>query len=170
MKKIIFALSLIAIAATTTVAQTRICYVDINKVLDKVPDYKTAQDQLDQAAEKWKQEVQTERNKIEDMYKRYQADEVLLDENSRKTRQAEIENKEKQVRDLQKQKFGADGQLAKKRQELVKPIQDKVYTAIEQYANEKGYDFIFDKSSTTGMLFANAKGDKTDDIIKKLGF
>ena len=170
MKKIVFALSLIAIAATTAAAQTRICYVDINKVLEKVPDYKTAQDQLDQAAEKWKQEVQTERNKIEDMYKRYQADEVLLDDNSRKTRQAEIENKEKQVRDLQKQKFGADGQLAKKRQELVKPIQDKVYTAIEQYANEKGFDFIFDKSSTTGMLFANVKGDKTDDIIKKLGF
>lgn len=169
MKKVFLA---IALVAATTIAATaqRFCYVDVNKILDKVPEYKNAQSGLDKTAEQWKQEIAAEYAKIDEMYRKYQAEEVLLGEQARKTRQDEITNKEKQVRELQKQKFGADGALFKKRQELVKPIQDKVYTAIEQYANDRGYDFIFDKGSTQGMLFASPKNDRTDDIIKKLGY
>lgn len=151
-------------------AQQRLCYVDVNKILERVPDYKTAQDQLDQTAEKWKQEIAAEYAKVDEMYRKYQADEVLLDERARKQREDEITAKEKSVRELQKQKFGPEGALNKKRQELIKPIQDKVYAAIEQYATEKSFDFIFDKSSSTGMLYSNAKNDKTDDIVKKLGY
>ena len=169
MKKVIVALTLVALCAATTFAQ-RICYVDANKILERVPEYKTAQDQLDQTAEKWKQDIAAEYAKVDEMYKKYTADEVLLDERARKQREEEITAKEKQVRELQKQKFGPDGQLNKKRQELVKPIQDRVYAAIEQYANEKGFDFVFDKASTSGMLFANPKFDKTDDVVKKLGY
>jgi outer membrane protein len=162
----------VAIIATATVGAfaQRFCYVDANKVLERVPEYKTAQDQLDQTAEKWKQDVAAEYAKVDEMYRKYQADEVLLDATARKQREDEITAKEKNVRDLQKQKFGPEGALNKKRQELVKPIQDKVYAAIEQYASEKGYEFIFDKASMTGMLFANPKQDKTDDIVKKLGY
>lgn len=162
----------VALIATTTVGAfaQRFCYVDANKVLERVPEYKTAQDQLDQTAEKWKQDVAAEYAKVDEMYRKYQADEVLLDATARKQREDEITAKEKSVRDLQKQKFGPEGALNKKRQELVKPIQDKVYAAIEQYASEKGYEFIFDKASMTGMLFANPKQDKTDDIVKKLGY
>ena len=148
----------------------RFCYVDVNKVLERVPDYKTAQETLDQTAEKWKQEIAAEYAKVDEMYRKYQADEVLLDERARKQREDEITAKEKSVRELQKQKFGPDGALNKKRQELVKPIQDRVYAAIEQYANERGFDFIFDKASSSGMLFASPKNDKTDDVVKKLGY
>jgi outer membrane protein len=169
MKKIIFAASIVLLMSVSALAQ-RFCYVDVNKVLERVPDYKTAQDQLDQTAEKWKQEIAAEYAKVDEMYRKYQADEVLLDERARKQREDEITAKEKSVRELQKQKFGPEGALNKKRQELVKPIQDRVYAAIEQYANERGFDFIFDKASSSGMLFANPKNDKTDDIVKKLGY
>lgn len=169
MKKFLLAITLIATTTAGAFAQ-RFCYVDANKVLERVPEYKAAQDQLDQTAEKWKQDIAAEYAKVDDMYRKYQADEVLLDATARKQREDEITAKEKNVRDLQKQKFGPEGALNKKRQELVKPIQDKVYAAIEQYAGEKGYEFIFDKASMTGMLFANPKQDKTDDIVKKLGY
>ena len=167
--KTLLTLALVVTAAFGAFAQ-RFCYVDANKVLERVPEYKTAQETLDQTAEKWKQDIAAEYAKVDDMYRKYQADEVLLDAAARKQREDEITAKEKTVRDLQKQKFGPEGALNKKRQELVKPIQDKVYAAIEQYAGEKGYEFIFDKSSMTGMLFANPKQDKTDDIVKKLGY
>ena len=87
-----------------------------------------------------------------------------------KTKVGEIEAKEKAIKDYQKTKFGYEGELFQKRQELVKPIQDKVYEAIEKYAKERGFDFIFDKSSSTTLLYANAENDKSDDIIKKLGY
>jgi outer membrane protein len=177
MKKIISATAaktlLTLLAVTFSIAGVfaqRFCYVDANKVLERIPEYKTAQDQLDQTAEKWKQDIAAEYAKVDEMYRKYQADEVLLDATARKQREDEITAKEKTVRDLQKQKFGPEGALNKKRQELVKPIQDKVYAAIEQYASEKGYEFIFDKASMTGMLFANPKQDKTDDIVRKLGY
>ncbi|MEY4925690.1 MAG: hypothetical protein RI894_126 [Bacteroidota bacterium] len=169
MKKVLFAASIVLLMGVSAMAQ-RFCYVDVNKVLERVPDYKAAQDQLDQTAEKWKQEIAAEYAKVDEMYRKYQADEVLLDERARKQREDEITAKEKAVRELQKQKFGPDGALNKKRQELVKPIQDRVYAAIEQYANERGFDFIFDKASSAGMLFANPKNDKTDDVVKKLGY
>ena len=101
------------------------------------------------------------------MYNKYQAEQVLLSEDARKQREEEITQKEKEVRDLQKQKFGTDGALFQKRQELVKPIQERVYSAIERYANEKGYDFIFDKG-TAGIIFSGAKFDLTEDISKAL--
>ena len=161
---------LLAFGTTFTATAQRFCYVDVNKVLERVPEYKSAQDQLDKLADQWKQDIQQEYARIEEMYRKYQADEVLLDKNSKTKREEEIAAKEKQVRELQKQKFGPEGALFKKRQELVKPIQDRVYTAIEQYAAEKSYDFIFDKASASGMLFASPRFDKTDDVAKKLGY
>ncbi len=169
MKKLIVAASIVLLMSVSAIAQN-ICFVDVNKVLERVPEYKTAQETLDQTAEKWKQDIAAEYAKVDEMYRKYQADEVLLDERARKQREDEITAKEKSVRELQKQKFGPDGALNKKRQELVKPIQDRVYAAIEQYANERSYDFIFDKAASAGMLFASPKKDKTEDIIKKLGY
>ena len=104
------------------------------------------------------------------MYRKYKAEQVLLSESSRTQREEEIVNQEKQVRELQKKKFGTDGALFKKRQELVKPIQDKVFAVIEKYATERGYDLIFDKSSGVNILFAAPRLDKTQDILKKLGY
>jgi outer membrane protein len=154
--------------ATSFAAQAqRIAYVDVNAILETMPAYKTAQTELDRLSEQWKQEIARDYQAIEEMYRKYQAEEVLLSSDARKQREDEIVEKEKQVREKQKQKFGSDGELFKKRQSLVKPMQDKVYKAITDYAKEKGFDFIFDKA-TAGMLFANDTFDKTQDISKRL--
>jgi outer membrane protein len=93
---------------------------------------------------------------------------VLLSEDARKQREEEIMNKEKAVRDMQRERFGPEGQLFSRRQQLVQPIQEKVYAAIESYANERGYDFIFDRSSDSGMIFSNPQYNKTEDILRRL--
>ena len=168
MRKAIFILSLSMVFAFSAEAQ-RIASVDINLVLESLDDYKQAQDQLDGIAAKWRQEIAQEYDKIKGMYNRYQSEQVLMSEDVRRQKEEEIMNKEKEVRDMQKDKFGPEGALFQKREELVRPIQDRVYEAIEDYANEKGYDFIFDKGGSTGILFANERYDKTDDLLKRLG-
>ncbi|MEO1624091.1 MAG: OmpH family outer membrane protein, partial [Bacteroidota bacterium] len=144
--KWIFAFALTAFFAFSAGAQ-RIAYVDLNKILDSSPDYQNAQKELDNLAAKWRRQISEEYDKIKGMYNRYQAEQVLMSDDVRQQKEEEITNKEKQVRDMQREKFGPEGALFKKRQELVRPIQDKIYTAIEEFASEKGFDFIFDKSS-----------------------
>lgn len=167
MLKIAAALFLTAVVAFSANAQ-RIAYVDVNTVLESIDEYKAAQDELDKLASRWRQEIAQEYDKIKGMYNRYQAEQVLLSDDARRQREEEIMEKEKEVRDIQKNKFGPEGELFQRRQELVRPIQEKVYSAIEEYANERGYDFIFDKSGATGMIFSNPQYDKTQDILDKL--
>ncbi|MEL7162610.1 MAG: OmpH family outer membrane protein, partial [Bacteroidota bacterium] len=131
-------------------------------------EYQDAQEQLDQLAAKWQQEINQQYDEIKGMYNKYQAEQVLLSEEQRKTREDEIIAKEKSVRDLQRNRFGPEGALFERRQELVKPIQDAVYEAIEQYASTRGYDFIFDRAGSAGIIFANDTYDKTDDILRAL--
>lgn len=163
-------LSIVAIALffVVTAQAQRIAYVDVNKILESIEDYQAAQNQLDQVASKWRQDIAQEYDKIKGLYNRYQAEQVLLSDEARKQREEEIMNKEKEVRDLQKEKFGPEGELFKMRQDLVRPIQDKIYAAIEEYAQERGFDFIFDKSGNAGIIFSNPSYDKTEDILKKL--
>jgi outer membrane protein len=142
----------------------RIAYVDLNAILESMPEYQKAQEQLDKVATQWRQEIAVEQDKIKGMYSKYQAEAVLLSDDMKKQREEEIMNKEKDVREMQRQRFGADGGLFRKREELVKPIQDKVFTAIQTYAEEKGFEFILDKGSASGMLFADKKYDKTEDL------
>ena len=120
----------------------KIAVIDVNQVLASLPDYKKAQEDLDKIAQKWRGEIAQQQDAIKGMYNRYQAEQVLLSDDQRKKREEEIMAKEKDAREAQRVKFGAEGELFRKRQELVKPIQDKVYTAIEKFANEKGYDLI----------------------------
>jgi len=141
-----------------------IAYVDVTAVLESLPDYQKAQEQLDKVATAWRQEIAQEQDKVKGMYSKFQAEQVLLSEEMKKSREEEILNKEKEVRELQRLRFGPEGGLFKKREELIKPIQDKVYNAIERFADDKGYEFIFDKGSAAGMLYANKKHDKTEDI------
>jgi len=169
MKKLIL-IAILAVSATFTAQAQRIAYVDVSKILDRVPEYATAQQDLDATAERWKKEISIEYGKIEEMYRKYQAQEVLMSETARQQREEEIVNKESEVREMQKTKFGPQGDLFKKRQELVKPIQDKVYAAIQKYATSRGFDFVFDKSSNPGMLFAAPHLDKTDEVLKQLGY
>lgn len=168
MKKTLFLFAFIGCLSFNSYAQ-RIAYVDIGAVLEKLPEYTKAQSDLDNTAAKWRQEIAQEYDKIKGMYNKYQAEQVLMSDDMRKQKEDEIMESEKTVRELQKKKFGPEGALFKKRQDLVRPIQEKVYSAIEEYAGEKGYDFIFDNNGSTGMIFANPKYDKTEDIKAKLG-
>jgi outer membrane protein len=162
-KQLFSAFLLAGLVATGAMAQ-KIAVVDITAVLEGMPEYQKAQKQLDDLATQWRQEIAVEQDKIKGMYSKFQAEQVLLSEELKRQREAEITAKEKEVRDLQRQKFGPEGALFKKREELVKPIQDKVYDAIQQYATNRGYEYIFDKGSQSGMLFFDPKNDKTDDI------
>jgi len=167
-KKILFMVALFTFTSASLMAQ-KICSIDVNGILQSMPEYQTAQKELDNAAAKWRQDIAKEYDKIKGMYNKYQAESVMMTDEMRRTKEDEIMAQEKQVRDMQKAKFGPEGALFKKRQELVAPIQEKVYDAIEDYANTKGYDFIFDLGSASGIIFSNPRYDKTDDIKRELG-
>ncbi len=153
---------------TTTLQAQKVAVVDINLILESLEDYKTAQADVDKIAARWRQEIEQEFDKVKGMYNKYQAEQVLMSEEMRAQQEEEILTKEKEIREMQKSKFGPEGELFKKRQELIRPVQDKVYGMIEAYANERGYDFIFDKSSSSGIIFANPQFDKTEDLIQRL--
>lgn len=146
----------------------KIAFVDVQEILENIAEYQEAQTELDRLANQWRQEIAQEYDVIKGMYNRYQAEQVLLSEDARKQREDEIMNKEKEVRDMQRDKFGPEGALFQRRQELVQPIQERVYAAIESYAGERGYDFIFDRSSDSGMIFTNPQYNKTEDILRRL--
>ncbi len=167
-KKLVFLFAMVACLSFGSYAQ-RIASVDVAAILESMPEYSKAQSDLDKTAAKWRQEIAVEYDKIKGMYNKYQAEQVLLSDDMRQQKEDEIMEAEKSVREMQKRKFGPEGSLFKKRQDLVRPIQEKVYSAIEDYADQKGYDFIFDKGSASGMIFANPQYDKTDDIKSKLG-
>lgn len=156
--------ALFFLTLTTMAMAQRIAVVDVTAVLESLPEYQKAQEQLDKVATSWRQEIAQEQDKVKGMYSKYQAEQVLLSEEMKKTREEEIMTKEKEVREMQRLKFGPEGSLFKKREELVKPIQDKVYGAIERFASDKGFEFIFDKGSASGIIFADKKNDKTEDL------
>lgn len=167
LKKLTSTLALVLFVSLATYAQ-RIAIVDVNQILESIEEYRNAQTQLDNLAAQWQQEIAQEHDVIKGLYSKYQAEQVLLSDEARRQREDQILDKEKEVRQLQKERFGPDGELFKRRQGLVRPIQDRVYAAIESYAQERGYDFIFDKSSASGMIFSNSEYDKTTDILNKL--
>lgn len=168
MKKILFILAL-TFSAFSMQAQ-KFAYVDSEYILERVPEYQSAQDQLNQLSVSWQQEIESLYEEIDQLYKKYQADQILLTQDMKVKREAEIISKEKAAKELQRQRFGPEGDLYTKRKELVKPIQDKIYNAIQDLATEKRYSVIFDKSSELIMLFADPSLDKSDDILKTLGY
>ena len=166
MNKITFLFLLLTLGTMTTLRAQRVAIVDITRVLEEMPDYRNAQTELDNIAAQWRQEIALEYDQIKAMYNKYQAEQVLLTEDARKKKEEEIMERDKGVRDLQKEKFGPEGALFRKRQDLVQPIQERVYAAIKTYAEDRGFDFIFDKGGSSGLIFSNAEFDKTDDIIR----
>ncbi len=155
--------------SSQTMAQ-KYAYVSTQYILENITEYKTAMTQLDNLSVQWQKEIEDKYAIIDKLYKSYQAEQILLTEEMKKKRQDEITSKEKDVKDLQKQRFGYEGDLFKKKQELIKPIQDKVYNAVKKLATDQSYAVIFDKSSDLIMLFANPKYDKSDDILLALGY
>ena len=169
-KKWLLLLSICILAVCQSVsAQSKVGYVDMEKVLKALPDYQLAQTELEQQAELWRKEVAKEYDKIDQMYRDYQAREVMLSDETRKQKQDEIVAKEKEVRELQKKRFGPEGELFQKRQGLVKPIQEKVYQAIKKLAEERAYDFIMSAPDGGTILYAKPDKDITDEVIKRVG-
>jgi outer membrane protein len=167
MKKIVFVLLFLGMAIISN-AQ-RYCVIDSKYILEKLVDYKDAQTRLDQASQNWQQEIDAKMQEVDKLYKSYQAERAMLSDEMRKKREDEIVAKEKMAKDLQKQRFGYEGDLYKQRQILVKPIQDKVYNAIQKYAGIKGYDLVLDKAGGVTIFFADPKLDKSEEILKSLG-
>ena len=160
----------ISILFSLNMAQAqRVAVVDVDGILQNLTDYQAAQNEIDQLTANWRQEIAQEYDKIKSLYNKLQAESVLLSDDVKLEREEEIISKEKEVRELQKRRFGPEEDLFRRRRELVSPIQDQVFTAIEEYAKIKGYDLIFDKAAAAGLLFANDEFDKTDEIMRELG-
>ena len=168
MKKLLF-ISFLCFAFAATGFAQRYAVIDSKYILSKLPEYTEAQQKLDQFSKMWQQEIDQKSAALDKMYKDYDAEKVMLSDDLKKKREDEIYNKEKELRDLQRQRFGYQGDLFKKREELIKPIQDRVYNAIQKLAAEKLYDFILDKSDGITVIFADPKLDKSDDVLKELG-
>ena len=166
MKKFVTRLTLAAVlvCSLVTLPAQRIAVVDITAVLEGLDTYTAAQDELDRVAEAWRQEIAQEYDKIKGMYNRYQAEQVLLSDEARREREEAIVAAETRVREMQKNRFGPDGELFSRRAELVQPIQDQVYAVMQKYADQKGYDLIFDKGTSAGLLFSKPSFDKTDEF------
>lgn len=169
MKKILIILAFLTLGVSATYAQ-RLAYVDSEYVLKHIPEYVSAQKHLDDLSQQWQEEVDNQYGEIERLYKAYQNDQVLLNEDMRRRREDEIVNKEREVKEFQRQKFGYEGELYEQRIRLIQPIQERVAKAIQDIASAQGLDIILDKGSEVTFLYANPRLDKSDDIITKLGF
>jgi len=169
MKKLVLIAVMIFSVFAFATAQ-KFAYVDTDYILENIPEYNDAKALLDDLSEQWQHEIEEKYAEIDLLYKAYQAESVLLPEDMKKKKEDEIIKKEKGVKELQRQKFGQDGELFKKRQELIKPIQEKIYNAIEEMAVQRNFAIIFDKSGSLSMLFADAKYDLSDDVLDELGY
>lgn len=169
MKKLSLLIVTILISASATYAQ-KYGFVDTEYILNNIPSYASAQEQLDKLSEGWEKEVSNSYAAVEKMYKDYQNDVVLLSRDAKAKKEEEIINREREAKELQNSFFGVEGELFKKREELIQPIQDKIYNAVKELAVEGGYAVIFDTSSGMNMLYTNPKYDVSDEVLEKLGY
>ena len=168
MKKLVFlAISLIFLSAAAFAQKYAI--IDTKYILDKMPEYKDADKKLSETSGQWQKEIDDKQSQLNQMYHNYDAEQVMLSDDLKKKREDQLFNMEKEIRDLQKKRFGFEGDLFKERQKLVKPVQDKVYNAIQKMAVNRGYDFILDKSEGITVIFADPKLDKSEEVLRELG-
>ncbi|HEX4887126.1 MAG TPA: OmpH family outer membrane protein [Luteibaculaceae bacterium] len=164
------ALLLIFAVVSITASAQRFAYVDTEYILENIPEFKKAQEELNKLSAQWQKEVEEKYKEIDELNKSYFAEQVLLTEDMKRQREEEIKEKERLAREFQKSKFGLEGELFRKRQELIKPIQDKVYNAVKELATSSSLDFIFDKAGNqANMLYADPKFDKSDSVLRKMG-
>jgi len=169
MKKLFIALCLLIGVSFTGSAQ-KFAMVDMEYIMKNIPSYETANDQLNQISKKWQSDIDIQMQEVQKMYKNYQTELVFLSEDMKTKREEEIVTKEKAVQELKRNYFGPEGELFKKRQSLMKPIQDEVYTAIQDLSKEKDLELVFDKSSAMSVIFTSPKLDISDLVLQKLGY
>ncbi|HUX53315.1 MAG TPA: OmpH family outer membrane protein [Williamwhitmania sp.] len=168
MKKI-FLMSVLFFATAVAFGQ-KFAFVDTDYILKKIPQFRAAQEQLDKLSAQYQKEVETRFTTLDDMVRSYQAERVLLTQDMRNKREQDIAQFQKDAQDLQRNYFGPDGVLFKKRAELVKPVQDQVYNAVKDLAAEGGYAAIFDVANNPSVLYSNPKYDKSDEVLQRLGY
>jgi outer membrane protein len=166
MKKIIF--FLLTSMLTMQLQAQRYAVIDTRYILNKLPEYEDAQKKLDAFSTQWQKEIDEKQVVLDQLYRNFEAERVMLSDELLKKREDDLFNKEKELRDLQKKRFGFEGDLFKKRQELVKPIQDRVYNAVQKIAVVRQYDLVLDKSEGITIIFADPKLDRSDDVLKEL--
>lgn len=169
MKKIALSLLLIVAAVLGASAQ-KFALVDMEYILKNVPAYEMANEQLNQLSQRWQKEVEALSKEANAMYKQYLSDKVFLTEEQVKKREAEIVAKEQEATELRYKYFGPEGELYKKRQTLMKPIQDDVYNAVKKLSEERGYQTIFDRASSANIIYASPRIDVSNEVLSKLGY
>ncbi len=169
MKKTVFIAVVLLMSVLATKAQQRYAIIDTKYILEKIPEYKDADKKLQLIGDQWQKEIDAKQAQLDKMYKNYEAEQFMLTEELKKKREDELFMREKEIRDLQKKRFGYEGDLFKERQRLVKPVQDRVYNAVQKIAVARAYDFVLDKSEGITVIFADPKLDKSDEVLKEMG-
>ena len=169
MKKLMISALVLSLFGGSALAQ-KFAFVDTEYILQNIPSYNAAQEELNKVSETWETEIKGEYEEIEKMYKTYQSERVLLTDEMRKKREEEIMDREIAVKELQAKYFGPEGDLSKKRQELVKPIQDALYKAVKELSAEGSYAIIFDTASGASILYSNPRYDLSDEVLQRLGY
>jgi outer membrane protein len=164
-----FLIVLVALFSVGATAQ-KFAYVDTDYILSKIPEFNDAQAQLDDMVGKWQKEVESKISEIDKMYKEYQANRVIYPEEMRQKKENEIIEKETKLKEFQNSKFGEEGELFKKRKELIEPIQERVYNAIQDVARDQKLAIIFDKAGTTTVIYSDIKYNVSDDVLENLGY
>ncbi|MBO7651692.1 MAG: OmpH family outer membrane protein [Bacteroidales bacterium] len=165
-----FTLLAVAILFATIAFSQKYAYVDTEYILNNIPVYESAKTQLEDLTKEWKKEIDAKKASIDQMYQNYQSERILLTEELRAKREDEIMKKEQELKQLQQKYFGESGMLYKKREELIKPIQDDIYNAIKEIATEGNYAVIFDTANNLNMLYTDPRHDKSDEVLRKLGY
>lgn len=169
MKKLALLL-LIALSTSFSASAQKFALVDMEYILSNIPAYERANEQLNQTSKSWQAEVEALSNKAQTLYKNYQNESVFLSDAQKKEREKAIVDKEKEAADLKKKYFGPEGELYKKRQSLIEPIQDEIYNAVKSIATTKGFQLILDRASDNGIIFASPSIDISNEVLSKLGY
>jgi outer membrane protein len=167
--KIKFIFSFVLMVSTLSLSAQKFAYIDSKYVLSHMPEYVVAQKQINELSAEWQAQVEQKYTAIEQLEKSFQAEKILLTEEMKKKREADINERREEVKQYQKSKFGVEGDLFKKREELVAPIQEQIFQAIEDIASQSQYMVVFDKASHSNMLYTNPKHDISDKVLKKMG-
>lgn len=169
MKKFLL-VCLITLSAALTANAQKYALLDMEYVLKNIPAYERANEQLNQVSKKWQAEVEALNTEASTMYKNYQNEMVFLSQEQKKARQEAIMKKEKDASDLKHKYFGPEGELFKKRESLMSPIQEEIYTAVKEIAELRGYSLVLDRSSNTGVIYGSPKADISNEVLQKLGY
>lgn len=169
MKRLVIIMMMV-VACSASISAQKFALVDMDYVLKNIPAYEMASEQLNQVSQRWQKEVEDKAKEAETLYKNFQADMVFLTDEQKSKKETEIVAKEKEVTELRYKYFGQEGELFKKRESLMKPIQEDVYEAVKKVSMERGYQVIFDRASSQGIIFASPSIDVSNEVLAKLGY